>query len=50
MELEKVKVKHTGKRGFKNINKCDFDEKIHKLYTEPKPRKPRAKKVKDDDN
>lgn len=50
MKIETIKIKDDNRRGFKIINKSDFDEKAHKVYEEPKPKKPRAKKVSNDDN
>jgi len=44
MEVETVKVEHPGKRGFKSINKSDFDEKTHKLFKEKQVRAPRKSK------
>jgi hypothetical protein len=46
MELETVKIVDSNKRGFKTINKSDYDEKEHKLYkaktTRKTTRKPKA--------
>lgn len=50
MQIETIKIKDDNKRGFKIINKSDFDAKVHKEYTEPKPKRTRAKKVSNDDN
>ena len=39
MEIETIKVAHDGQRGFKTINKCDFEKSIHKEYKEKKSAK-----------
>ena len=31
-QIEKVTIEDKNPRGYKNINKCDFDEKKHKIY------------------
>ena len=47
MELETVKIKDDNRRGFKTINKDDYDSKKHTLYSESKP-KPRTRRKKED--
>ena len=44
MELETVKIQDKNKRGFKTINKIDFDPKTQKLYKEKVARAPRKTK------
>ena len=44
MKLETVKIQDKNRRGFKNINKDDYDPKKHKLHKATKPRATRAKK------
>jgi hypothetical protein len=48
MQVETVKIIDSNKRGFKVINKSNFDAELHKLYgtVEAKPKKTRAKKAK----
>jgi len=42
--IKTVKIKDSGKRGFKVINACGFDKTKHSLFTEPAAKKPAAKK------
>lgn len=44
MILETVKIQDGNKRGFKTINKSEYDSKKHKLYKATKPRATRVKK------
>ena len=54
MQVETVKIVDKNKRGFKTINKSDYDAKLHKTYgvaTKPAPlKKPVKKKVKNADS
>ena len=46
MKQKTVKVENKDlKSGFMLINECDFDEKLHKKYSEQKPEK-KAKRAK----
>ena len=45
MQVETVKIVDKNKRGFKAINKSDFDSKVHKEY---KPKTTRKTKAKED--
>ena len=47
MELETVKIGDGNRRGFKVINKSDFDSKKHKLFKEKTVRAPRKTKKAD---
>lgn len=46
MHVETVKINDDNRRGFKIINKTDFDSKVHTLYGESKS-KPRPRKKAD---
>lgn len=43
MKVEKITIADNGHRGFKNINFCDFDAKVHKVYKPKVVKKPRVK-------
>lgn len=54
MQIDTIKINDDNKRGFKIINKSDFNEKLHSVYGEGKPKKTvskeKAKKASNDDN
>jgi len=50
MQIETIKINDDGERGYKTINKCDFDEKIHTVYGEKPTKKKTVKKVSNDNN
>lgn len=50
MEIETIKISDNGRRGFKVINKSDFIEGKHKIFSDKAIAKPKAKtrKTKED--